>query len=454
MSPAFASPVPEGDRIVSVGDLTRRIKELLETELPELWVRGEVSNLRRQSSGHLYFTLKDAESQVPAVLFRGDALRQSVELADGMQVVAFGRISVFEPRGAYQLIARWVLPAGLGRLQQEFERLKQKLAAEGLFDAERKRALPLRPRTVGFITSPTGAAIRDFISILRRRDWRGRLVVLPARVQGREAAGEIVARLEQAQRLGIFDLLVVGRGGGSLEDLWPFNEEAVVRAVAACTVPVISAVGHEIDFTLCDFAADRRAETPSAAAELISSGFLDCCGRLERLVETLEGLVEDRLQQERQRLELLSRRLAAVAPARVVEHWGLRLDDLEGRMDGAWSDRRHAWREALHRAAAALREADPRGRLDVARLRLEHLKARLEAAGLGFVRKRQERLTAAAAALRRADVHETLRRGFVLALDEQETPLTRRAQVKPGQALRLRFFDGDLDAKADERPPA
>ena len=238
-----------GARAESVSEFTRRVKTLLEEGIRPGWVRGEVSNLRAQASGHVYFSLKDAGAQLSAVLFRGDAARQTVKLRDGQQVVAYGEVSVYEARGQYQLIVRAVIEDGVGRLQQEFERLKQRLAAEGLFAPEKKRPIPAMPATVGFVTSPTGAAVQDFIRILSRRGWRGRLVVLPAKVQGEGAAAEMAAMLGLAQALGIFDLLVIGRGGGSLEDLWAFNEEVLVRAVAGCTVPVISAVGHEIDFT-------------------------------------------------------------------------------------------------------------------------------------------------------------------------------------------------------------
>jgi exodeoxyribonuclease VII large subunit len=267
-----------GLRVESVSDFTRRIKAVLESQVRPGWVRGEVSNLRVQASGHVYFSLKDAGAQLSAVMFRGDASRQDVKLRDGIQVLLYGEISVYEARGNYQLIVRAVIEDGVGRLQREFEALKQRLAAAGLFAAENKVALPAMPRTVGFITSPSGAAVQDFVRILIRRGWRGRVVVLPAKVQGEGAAAEMVEMLRLAcnpAACGVaFDLLVIGRGGGSLEDLWAFNEEALVRAVAACPLPIISAVGHEIDFTLCDFAADVRVETPSAAAELISSGFV------------------------------------------------------------------------------------------------------------------------------------------------------------------------------------
>ncbi len=282
---------PEARRVESVTQLTRRIKQLLEGGVEPCWVRGEVSNLRIQASGHIYFSLKDAGAQISAVLFRGDAMRLEIRLREGMQVQAYGQLSLYEPRGQYQLVVRTVTEDGVGRLQREFEELKRRLAAEGLFEASRKVPLPAMPERVGFITSPTGAAVRDFMRILERRGWRGRAVVLPCKVQGEGSALELAAMLELAGRLVLsaegepvarsaegqrpfFDLLVIGRGGGSMEDLNAFNEEPLVRAVAACAIPIISAVGHETDVTLCDFVADVRAETPSGAAELVSSGFV------------------------------------------------------------------------------------------------------------------------------------------------------------------------------------
>ncbi|MGE9295989.1 MAG: exodeoxyribonuclease VII large subunit, partial [Puniceicoccales bacterium] len=279
------NPLPD-DTAITVGEFTRRVKTLLETHLKPCWIRGEVSNLRRQASGHVYFTLKDDKSQLSCVLFRGDAARQTVNLRDGLAVMVFGEVSVYEPRGTHQLICRMVQEEGMGRLQERFEKLKAKLDAEGLFAPERKRPIPAWPGTVAVITSPSGAAIKDFVSVLQRRDWRGRLLLVPAKVQGEGAALEIVDALKQVLTHGQAELIVVMRGGGSLEDLWCFNEEIVARAVAGSPVPVISAVGHEIDFTLSDFAADKRAETPTAAAELISSLLLELRERERSARET------------------------------------------------------------------------------------------------------------------------------------------------------------------------
>ncbi|MFI5357621.1 MAG: exodeoxyribonuclease VII large subunit, partial [Opitutales bacterium] len=321
MSPAGEQVLPgSGDRVATVGEFTRRIKALLESGIRPGWVRGEVSNLRVQASGHVYFSLKDAEAQLSAVMFRGDAARQTLHLSDGQQVLVYGEINVYEVRGQYQLIVRAVVADGVGRLQQEFEALKQRLAAEGLFDPARKQALPSMPATVGFITSPTGAAVQDFLRILLRRGWRGRVVVLPAKVQGEGAAAEMAAMLELAQSLTpLFDLLVIGRGGGSLEDLWAFNEEPLVRAVAACPIPIISAVGHEIDFTLTDFAADVRAETPSAAAELISSHFVGALERVEQAGKALRAQLAGTVADAGARLDHVRSRLRLLSPAAQIE---------------------------------------------------------------------------------------------------------------------------------------
>jgi exodeoxyribonuclease VII large subunit len=417
----------QAGRVESVSEFTRRVKVLLESSVRPGWVRGEVSNLRAQSSGHVYFSLKDAGAQLACVLFRGDAARQGVALRDGAQVVVFGEISVYEVRGQYQLIVRLVVDDGVGRLQKEFEALKRRLADEGLFDAARKQPIPSMPSTIGFITSPTGAAVRDFIRILQRRGWCGRLVVLPAKVQGEGAAAEMAEMIAQAERLGIFELLVIGRGGGSLEDLWAFNEELLVRAVAACAVPVISAVGHEIDVTLCDFAADVRAETPSAAAELISSQFLDgvqraaqAHGGLHKSAERAAGLARERLEHARSRLRQM-------APAAQVERGYLRVDDLTNRLAAALRSAAEMKRARLAEARSRLAQRSPEARVQLESQRLLSLWKRLQAASPKSV----------------------LKRGFVILRDEHGRPIPRRAGVRSGQRLTAEFGDGEAGLKAE-----
>ena len=417
-----------GARAESVTEFTKRVKTLLEGGIRPGWVRGEVSNLRAQSSGHVYFSLKDAGAQLSAVLFRGDASRQTVKLRDGQQIVCYGQVSVYETRGQYQLVVRAIIEDGVGRLQQEFERLKRQLADEGLFAAEKKRPIPLMPAVLGFITSPTGAAVQDFMRILLRRGWRGRLVILPAKVQGEGAAAEMMAMLALAQELEIFHLLVIGRGGGSLEDLWAFNEEPLVRAVAACTVPIISAVGHEIDFTLCDFAADVRAETPSGAAELISSNFISCAERAGRAGEAMVDAGEDAVERARERLDHARSRLRLLTPSAQIEQGFLRLDDFSNRLAAALRSTVQARRQQLGEIRARLAQASPETRVQLGSHQLLSLYKRLQAASPASV----------------------LNRGFAIVRDERGKPVARRAAIKAGQRLSTEFKDGSVKVRAED----
>jgi exodeoxyribonuclease VII large subunit len=414
-------------RVQSVTEFTRQVKELLEGGLRPAWIRGEISNLRAQASGHVYFSLKDAGAQLACVLFRGDAARQTAALRDGLQVLAYGEVSVYEARGQYQLVVRAVIEHGAGRLQQELEKLKQRLAAEGLFDAARKKPLPLLPHTVGFITSPTGAAVQDFIRVLQRRGWTGRLVVLPAKVQGEGAAAEMVAMLRTAEELEIFDLLVIGRGGGSIEDLWAFNEEPLVRAVAACGVPIISAVGHEIDFTLCDFAADVRAETPTGAAELITSSHLACAERVQRAADTLAATLDDTLERAREKLDHARSRLRLLTPVAAIEQNYLRLDDLGNRLGSAWRAARQTRRESLAVVRSRLANASPEKRVQQESHRLLALWKRLESASPASV----------------------LKRGYVIVRDPAGRPVARGAALRPGQPLVNEFHDGQVKVRVE-----
>ena len=420
-------PLDDAGRVRTVTEFTREVKELLEGGLRPGWVRGEVSNLRAQSSGHIYFSLKDAGASLACVLFRGDAARQSVTLRDGLQVLAYGEISVYEARGQYQLMVRALIEHGTGRLQQELEQLKQRLAAEGLFDAARKQSIPLLPRTVGFITSPTGAAVQDFIRILTRRGWTGRLVVLPAKVQGEGAAAELAAMLRTAEALKIFDLLVIGRGGGSAEDLWAFNEEPLVRAVAECGVPIISAVGHEIDTTLCDYAADVRAETPSGAAELISSNYLAATDRLGQAATGLGDALRGAVQRVGERLDHARSRLRLLVPTAAIEHNHLRLDDLGNRLGSALRAAVQHRRESLGTARARLATASPEKRVQHESHRLLALWKRLESASPASV----------------------LKRGYAIVRDESGRPVSRAKGLQPGQALVNEFHDGQVRVRVE-----
>jgi exodeoxyribonuclease VII large subunit len=420
---------PDGaeSRPLSVTELTRRVKAVLEGAIGPCWVRGEVSNLRAQPSGHVYFSLKDAGAQLSAVMFRMQAARQSVKLRDGLQVVAHGDVGVYEARGQYQLVVRTIVADGVGALQREYEALKRRLSDEGLFAAERKKPVPQMPATVGLLTSPTGAAVHDFMRILIRRGWTGRVVVLPSRVQGEGAADEMAAMLRLAESLGIFDLIVIGRGGGSIEDLWAFNEEQLVRAVAACRVPTISAVGHEIDFTLCDFAADRRAETPSAAAELISSEFVRFRERTEAAGRSASSALDEAVGRARERVAHARSRLRLLSPAALVERGHLRLDDLSNRLASALVSRVHESRHALLGLASRLERASPQTRVEIESHRLLSLYKRLHGASPASV----------------------LNRGFAIMRDAGGGTVTRRAGISAGQRLEAEFADGRVPLRSE-----
>src|SRR5437867_9845341 len=306
-------------QILTVTELTIRLRDLLETEFFEVWVEGELSNCRVWNTGHLYFTLKDASAQVRGVIFRSSLRYLKFKPEDGLRVVARGRVSIYEPKGEYQLVCEHLEPHGLGALQLAFDQLKKQLQDEGLFDAARKRPLPALPRKIGIVTSLDGAAIRDIIKVLRRRYANAHLVICPARVQGEDSAPDIARALRQIARVAGVDVVIVGRGGGSIEDLWTFNEEVVARAIARVPVPVISGIGHETDVTIADFVADLRAPTPSAAAEVVVSAKDEFCSRIDRLHDRLRGAAHGRVQRLSRRVHVADSRPAfAGYPGRVA----------------------------------------------------------------------------------------------------------------------------------------
>lgn len=294
--------------VLTVEQLNRQIRQLIEGELGLVWVQGELSNFKAHTSGHFYFSLKDAKSQISAVMFRGHNSRLKFKPHDGLEVILRGRVTVYEPRGNYQIVAETMEPVGAGALQKAFEQLKEKLKNEGLFDASRKRALPALPKHIAIVTSPTGAAIRDMINVLSRRNKSVQITLVPTIVQGEAAAPKIVEALKQAYRLGP-DAIIVGRGGGSIEDMWCFNDETVARTIAASPVPIISAVGHEIDFTIADFVADLRAPTPSAAAELVVKNTADLVNRLGALDKMLLFSIQKFFKLEMQKIQSFAKRL-------------------------------------------------------------------------------------------------------------------------------------------------
>ena len=406
---------------LSVSALTAQIKEILEDQVGEVSVAGEISNLRHQSSGHYYFTLKDEGSQIPCALFKGSALRLAAQPKDGAKVVAEGEVSVYAPRGAYQLIVRNLEPAGKGDLHQRFEELKRKLQAEGLFDESRKRPIPEFVERVGIITSPTGAAVRDVIHVLQRRCPRIALTVYGAKVQGEGAAEEVAEAIAEMGKRD-FDVLLVVRGGGSLEDLWSFNEEIVARAVVASPVPVISGVGHETDFTICDFAADLRAPTPSAAAEMVSRPDADWQEEVRGWAERLAEAVIDFVEEKKRRLGDLAGSYVFREPGKMVEMSSQRVDELAVQLmrglESGWRLRRQ-YVESLLGRWSALR---PERRLRELSLRVRAAMDRLRAMG----------------------PEETLRRGYAL-VQSTDGKLVRKAEsARRCGDLVLRFADGKL----------
>ena len=417
--------------VFSVSELTRAVRDVLEEGFGEVWVEGEVSNYRKQPSGHQYFTLKDDGCQLSCVLFARGVWRKQVPMEDGLQVRARGRLTVYEARGQYQLNVQSVEPAGAGLLQARFEALKRKLQAEGLFDEGRKRLLPRFPATVALVTSPAAAALRDMLNIFARRAPWLRIIVSPVRVQGNGSAEEIVAALEELNAwkqngLPRPDVIVVGRGGGSVEDLWEFNEEIVARAVVASAIPVVSAVGHEIDFTICDFAADLRAPTPSAAAEIVAPDGTELARRFAQFGTRLERETRSHLEAAGQRFDFASEALN-----RSIRD---RLADLR------------AW---LAERAASLREHRPD---QVIRLRRQEVAAcgeKLTHCFQAAFERRKVRLARVAEHLRLLSPDGTLRRGYSITMKTDGSVLTRAADVNAGEQLLTRLADGQVTSRLE-----
>jgi len=346
-------------RIYSVSELTAELKALLENTFTGVWVEGEISNFKHHTSGHMYFTLKDDRGQLRAVMFRGSNRGLQFRPEDGLAVIVFGNVTIYEPRGEYQVYVEYMEPKGLGALQLAFEQLKTRLEAEGLFDPARKRPIPLLPKKIGLVTSPSGAAIRDILQIIHRRFANVQVLIFPVRVQGEGAAAEIVEGVEFLNKRGDLDVLIVARGGGSIEDLWAFNEEVVARAIYASQTPVISAVGHETDFTIADFVADVRAPTPSAAAELVISRKAELSQRVDDLFSRLVSHMRYRAERSGERLRSLERHLRLLSPLERVKRQRERLRDGALALQSSMSHRLALWRGELRTAAARLDSLSP-----------------------------------------------------------------------------------------------
>ena len=418
-------------KIYSVTELTRKIKSTLENAVGEVWIEGELSNVRRPSSGHVYFTIKDENAQIAAVLFRGSQRGMSFVPSDGILVRAFGEITVYERNGNYQVIVRRLEEGGKGSLQAQFEKLKEKLREEGLFDESRKRPLPALPQHVGIVTSATGAAVRDILNVVSRRFPNLHIVIAPVSVQGEAATPEIAAAIDTLNRIGGFDVLIVGRGGGSLEDLWCFNEEAVARAIARSRIPVISAVGHEIDFTISDFVADVRAPTPSAAAELVVGRKDAFEERLRERSRALVGAVREAALRYRNRLLQAGGSYVFREPRNLVMRGRQNLDNLHARMKHGMRGRIRETRQRADDAGLRLLQATRAGRRSAG-----HELRRLETQ------------------LRALSPLAVLERGYSITYDAETGGIVRStADVKVGRSLRTRVTDGDIVSDVKNTAP-
>jgi exodeoxyribonuclease VII large subunit len=443
-------PAPQQPRVFSVTEVTKAVRGVIESAFDEVWIEGEVSNFRQQASGHQYFTLKDAACQLPCVLFaRGGAWRKTVALQDGMLVQAKGRLTVYEARGQYQLNVSIVQAAGAGLLQAKFEALKRRLAAEGLFDAERKRTLPQFPRAVGIVTSPTGAALRDMLNVLTRRAPWLRVIVSPARVQGEGAAVEIAAALDELNRLAVrgiapVDVIVLARGGGSIEDLWEFNDEALARAIVASALPVVSAVGHEIDFTIADFVADLRAPTPSAAAELIVPDSLELLRMIEEKAAFLHRRAAAAVENARLHLAGLLRSALFREPARRIEQAAQRMDIADQSLRRTVESRLSEIRQRLDALASRVRHHRPDQVLALHRQKIGSLANALTERFQQRLRRQKDRLARVNDMLRLLSPEQTIGRGYTMTVTSTGKFVRSTGDVAAGDELETRVRDGKI----------
>jgi len=432
---------PEPNQVISVSALNQAVARLLERSFPLQWISGEISNFTRASSGHWYFTLKDDAAQVRAVMFRGRAQYAGFVPREGDKVEVRALVTLYGPRGDYQINVEAIRRAGVGSLFEAFQRLKERLAAAGLFDTERKRALPLFPRTIGIVTSPQAAALRDVLIALRRRAPHINVVLYPTLVQGQQAAAQIAAAIDTASRRAECDVLLVVRGGGSMEDLWCFNEEVVAYAVANCNVPVVSGVGHETDFTICDFAADVRAATPTAAAELAATPRADWLGSLRADATDLRRAMRRALSDATQTLDNLQRRL--LSPTARIAQQRMQLQSLSTAMMHATRNPLQQARFTLDRLAGRMAARKPDA--SKARAAMEAMQHRAGASMRGQLVQRRDALNALSAQLELLNPQRTLERGYAIVTDAAGAVLRDPAQIKPGQSLGVRLAEGSAE---------
>lgn len=433
--------------IYSVSRLNSEVRLTLELQFQTLWLQGEVSNFVAAASGHWYFSLKDSAAQVKCAMFKMANRNSSFRPQNGQQVLIRARISVYEPRGEYQLLAEFIESAGAGLLKQQFEQLKAKLQAEGLFDQAGKKTLPAQVQRVGVITSPTGAAVRDIVTVLKRRAPGIEVIIYPSQVQGDTAAAQLRNMLSTAIRRNEVDVLIIGRGGGSLEDLWCFNDEALCRAVAACPIPIVSAVGHEIDFALTDFVADMRAPTPSAAAELVSPDQSHLLERIMRLRSALIQAQRARMQYAAPKLLNLSQRLLALHPKRRLQQQQQRLDELQLRLSGTIKRSVQNAQQQQQYLDKSLRQLSPVKTLLQHTQHITQLERRLINAQQLQLKQSKQQLAQLSSQLHTVSPLATLARGYSITFDEKQQVVTNSNQLKAGDKVAIKLAEGGFEAE-------
>lgn len=433
--------------IYSVSKLNQAVRRLLEGHFGQVWLLGEVSNFSAPASGHWYFTLKDDKAQVRCAMFRGANQRVAMSVGNGKQVMVRAKLGLYEPRGDYQLIVEHMEDAGVGLLQQRFEQLKAKLQNEGLFDPQHKKPLPQQIQRIGVITSPTGAAIRDVLSVLQRRDPRIEVIIYPSQVQGESAPAQIIEALNCANRRREVDVLLLTRGGGSLEDMWCFNDETLARVVFTSALPVVSAVGHEVDFAITDFVADLRAPTPSAAAELLSQDKSHLRAQQQHLSQRLWRAWQHRLHQAKHHFGLLEQRLMPLHPATQLEQQGQRLDDLNRRAQQAMQGQlRHQLQQQRH-WAARLQQIKPQVQLARQQERWQLSQRQLQQSMQQLLRQAGQRMAANSHALQLVSPLQTLSRGYSITLNEQGDVIKNAEQLELGATLTTRLGQGEFQSQ-------
>jgi exodeoxyribonuclease VII large subunit len=439
-------------RVWTVRDLVSTVRTALEREYTDVWIGGEISNFRPADSGHLYFTLKDGEAQLRVVMFRMPARLLRFRPENGMEIVARGRVTVYEGRGELQLVAEYLEPKGAGALQLAFEQLKARLGAEGLFEQSRKKPLPMLPKCIGIVTSPRGAAIHDILNVMRRRHASARVLIFPAQVQGAAAASEVSSGIRYFNKTRSVDVVVIARGGGSLEDLAAFNDEGLARTIAASELPVISAIGHETDFTIADFVADLRAPTPSAAAEIVISARRQLEEQIGSLSRRLEHGIRYRLMLARQRFQELGEHRATMRVTDAIRRREQRLDDLSGRLLAAEREKLQGYRRRLELAAVRVRHHDLRLVFRGMRRDLDALAARMPRAMASVAFSRRARWQQLAARLEALSPLRILERGYAVVFDSEGRLFTDPANVSAGDALRVRVARGEVNVEVKSKP--